>query len=145
LDLILPQLQFANFSRTLDLQKGQINIMDLERFSEEIQSLVIRSVLETVLKDYKDTVVVMPEAWKFSPQGRGNPCKLATAQFIRQGATNGNYLMIDAQDMAGVDKQPLKQVSTWIMGLQMERKEMKSNTRLISSHCPREANPRKIR
>lgn len=123
-DLVLPQLQYANFSRTLTLHNG-INIMDLERFREEIQSLVIRSVLETVLKEFKDTIVVMPEAWKFLPQGRGNPCKRAAEAFIRQGATNGNFLWIDSQDMAGVDKLPLKQVSTWVLGLQQERNEVK--------------------
>ena len=122
-ELVLPQLQYANFSRTLTLQNG-INIMDLERFSEEIQSLVIRSVLEIVLNEFHDTIVVMPEAWKFLPQGRGNPCKYVAEAFIRQGATNGNFLWIDSQDMAGVDKTPLKQVSTWILGLQQERNEV---------------------
>lgn len=124
-EIILPQLQYASFSKTLDVHQGQINIMDLEQFKEEIQSLVIRSVLETVLNEYKNTVVIMPEAWKFMPQGRGNPCKRITEEFIRQGATNGNFLFVDAQDMAGIDKQPLKQVSSWIMGLQMERNEVK--------------------
>ncbi|MDD5240044.1 MAG: hypothetical protein PHH61_06315 [Candidatus Nanoarchaeia archaeon] len=122
-EMILPQLQYANFSRTLELTDG-INIMDLERFSEEIQSLVIRSVLDTVLNQFKDTIVVIPEAWKFLPQERGSPCKLAAESFIRQGATNGNYLWIDSQDMAGVDKTPLKQISTWILGLQRERNEV---------------------
>lgn len=122
-ELVLPQLQYANFSRTLTLRDG-INIMDLERFKDEIQSLVIRSVLEIVLNEFKDTIIVMPEAWKFLPQGRGNPCKLAAEAFIRQGATNGNFLFIDCQDMAGVDKIPLKQVSTWILGLQQERNEV---------------------
>jgi hypothetical protein len=122
-EMILPQLQYANFSRTLELTDG-INIMDLERFSEEIQALVIRSVLDTVLNQFKDTIVVIPEAWKFLPQGRGSPCKLAAEAFIRQGATNGNYIWIDSQDMAGVDKTPLKQISTWILGLQRERNEV---------------------
>jgi len=123
LELILPQLQYANFSKTLVLHDG-VNIMDLERFSPEIQSLVIRSVLETVLNEMKNTIVVMPEAWKFLPQGRGNPCKQMAEEFIRQGATNGNFLWIDSQDMTGVDKTPLKQVSTWILGLQTEKNEV---------------------
>ena len=138
-ELVLPQLQYANFSRTLTLHNG-INIMDLERFREEIQSLVIRSVLETVLKEFKDTIVVMPEAWKFLPQGRGNPSKRAAEAFIRQGATNGNYLWIDSQDMAGVDKLPLKQVSTWILGLQQERNEVKHTLDQIP--LPRKSKPK---
>jgi len=124
LDLVLPQLQYASFSKTLTLHNG-INIMDLEAFREEIQSLVIRSVLDKVLNEFKETIIVMPEAWKFLPQGRGNPCKRTAEAFIRQGATNENFLWIDSQDMAGVDKLPLKQVTTWILGLQTERNEVK--------------------
>lgn len=123
-NLILPQLQYARFSRTLELTDG-INIMDLEQFKGEIQSLVIRSVLEEVLTNYKKTIVVIPEAWKFLPEKRGNPCKIKAEEFIRQGATNENFLWIDSQDMAGVDKGPLKQVATWILGLQLERNEVK--------------------
>lgn len=124
LAMVLPQLQYANFSKTLSLVDG-VNIMDLERFKEEVQSLVIRSVLETALKELRDTIIVMPEVWKFLPQGRGNPCKWAAEAFIRQGAANRNYLWLDSQDLAKVDKGPLKQVSCWILGLQQERNEVK--------------------
>lgn len=123
LEIVLPQLEHANFSHTLELGDG-INVMDLERFKEEIQSLVIRSTLEKVLTEMRDTIVVVPEAWRYIPQGRGNPVKPAVDTFIRQGATNGNYLFIDSQDLAAIDKSPLKQVSTWILGLQTERNEV---------------------
>jgi len=138
-EMVLPQLQYAKFSKFLTLHDG-INIMDLERFKEEIQSLVIRSVLETVLQEFHDVIVVIPEAWKFIPQGRGNPCKWATESFIRQGATNGNFLWVDSQDMAGVDKTALKQVSTWILGLQSERNEVKHTIDQIP--LPRKMRPK---
>jgi hypothetical protein len=126
LEIVLPKLQSINFSKELELTEG-LNIIDLERFSRdsEVQSLIIRSVLEEVLYKFKDVIVVIPEAWKFAPQGRGNPCKQAMEEFIRQGATNGNYIWIDSQDMTGVDKVPLKQVSEWILGFQSERNEVK--------------------
>ena len=123
-NLILPQLSVISFSHSLDLQAG-VNIMDLTKVKDEIQSLVIRSTLEVVLKEMHDTIVVMPEAWKFLPQDRGNPCKQAAEEFIRQGATNHNYLWIDSQDIAGVDKTPLKSVSTWVLGLQSELNEVR--------------------
>ncbi|NVM23995.1 MAG: hypothetical protein HWN68_19725 [Desulfobacterales bacterium] len=48
-DLVLPQLQYANFSRTLTLHNG-INIMDLERYSEEIQKRTnISEIMEKCL------------------------------------------------------------------------------------------------
>ena len=46
-------------------------------------------------------------------------------EFIRQGATNGNFIWIDSQDMAGVDKTPLKQISEWVLGYQSEKNEVK--------------------
>lgn len=123
-ELILPQLQYANFSKTLEMREG-INIIDLERFKTEIQSLVMRSVLETVLNEQKGVIIVIPEFWKFCPQTRGSPVKQVAEEFIRQGATNQNYLWADSQDLANVDKTLLKQVSVWVLGLQQERNEVK--------------------
>ncbi len=139
LDIVLPQLQYANFSRTLDIREG-INVMDLERFKEEIQSLVIRAVLDAVLTELRDVIVVIPEAWKFMPQSRGNPVKSMAESFIRQGGTNDNWLWVDSQDMSGVDKKPLKQVSEWILGLQTERNEVTHTLDQISvakAHKPK--------
>ena len=126
LEIVLPKLQTIRFSSELQLVDG-LNIIDLERFSRdnEVQSLIIRSVVEEVLYKFKDTIIVIPEAWKFIPQGRGNPCKLIIEEFIRQGATNGNYIWIDSQDMTGVDKTPLKQVTEWLLGYQSEINEVK--------------------
>lgn len=126
LEIVLPKLQSISFSNELNLVDG-LNIIDLERFSRdtEVQSLIIRSVTEEVLHNFKDVILVIPEAWKFLPQGRGNPCKLIVEEFIRQGATNNNFIWIDSQDMSNVDKIPLKQISTWIMGYQSERNEVK--------------------
>lgn len=126
LELVLPKLQSINFSETLDLSDG-MNIIDLERFSRdpEVQSLIIKSVLEEVLHNHKNVIVVIPEAWKFIPQSMGNPCKQSMMSFIKQGATNENFIWIDSQDMSDVDKSPLKQISTWVLGYQSEINEVK--------------------
>jgi hypothetical protein len=126
LELVLPKLQSINFSKTLELSDG-MNIIDLERFSRdpEVQSLIIKSILEEVLHNHKNVVVVIPEAWKFIPQSMGNPCKQSMMSFIKQGATNENFIWIDSQDMSDVDKSPLKQISTWILGFQSEINEVK--------------------
>ena len=124
LEKILPELQYAPLSKTLDLTPG-VNIIDLEgRFKEETQAMIIRSVINEVLKNHKNTVVVIPEAWKFLPERIGNPVKRSAEAFIRQGATNNNYLWIDSQDITGVSKSILKQVSTWILGYQREINEI---------------------
>lgn len=141
LDIVLPKLQTIRFSNKLELVDG-LNIIDLERFSRdpEVQSLVIRSVLEEVLYNFKDVIIVIPEAWKFIPQDRGNPCKLMVEEFIRQGATNHNYIWIDSQDMSGVDKTPLKQITEWVLGYQSEKNEVKHTLDQIP--LPRDQKPK---
>jgi hypothetical protein len=72
----------------------------------------------------RGVIAVIPEAWKFVPKS-GNPVKLAADSYIRQGASIGNYLWIDSQDLAGVDTAILKQCNNWLMGFQRELNEAK--------------------
>ena len=143
LENLIPQIQYANLSKTLTVYDG-INIMNLERFGEEAQSLIIQSVLDEVLKTMRDLIIVLPEAWKFSPQKYNNPCKRALEAFIRQGAASGNYIFVDSQDMAGVDKIPLKQISTWILGYQSEKNEVKHTLDQIPLPAKQKPNPEEI-
>lgn len=136
---LIPQIQYANLSSTLNVYEG-LNIMNLERFSEEAQSLIIQAVADEVMKTMKETIVIIPEAWKFIPQKYNNPCKRVVESFIRQGATNNNYIWIDSQEMAGVDKTPLKQISTWILGYQAERNEVKHTLDQIA--LPKKSKPK---
>lgn len=131
LENLIPQIKYANFSAILNLVDG-INIMQLEQFSEEAQSLIIQSTADEVLKKEHGVIIVIPEAWKFIPQKYNNPCKRSVEAIIRQGATNNNYVWIDSQDMSGVDKIPLKSISTWILGYQSERNEVKHTLDQIS-------------
>lgn len=124
LDKILPELEKINFSNTLSLTAG-INVMDLENLNEETQNLIIMSVLDEVLRNHKKTFIVIPEAWRFIPEFIRTPVKSSAISFIRQGAANENYLLIDSQDMAGVSKSVLKQCSIWFLGYQSEINEIK--------------------
>jgi len=141
LEIVLPKLQSINFSETLELSDG-LNIIDLERFSRdvEVQSLIIRSITEEVLYNFKDIILVIPEAWKFLPQERGSPCKQIVVEFIRQGATNNNLIWIDAQNITAVDKEPLKQASVWILGYQSEENEVKKTIAQIP--LPKKSKPK---
>lgn len=124
LEIIVPRIQRTKFSDELNLVNG-INIINLENLDEEVQSLIVSSVLNEILKNHHDTIAVLPESWKFLPQKRGNPCKAVVEKYIRQGATNGNYIWIDSQDMTNIDKTILKQISEWVLGYQAERNEVK--------------------
>ncbi|NOT09108.1 MAG: hypothetical protein HOP28_12990 [Gemmatimonadales bacterium] len=124
LDAVVPQIAQVRWAPRVDLRPG-VNAMDLTGLTVEMQHLVIRSTIEWVQEQEQDTVVVVPEAWKFLPQGRGTPVKLAAESFIRQAAALRNYLWLDSQDIAGVEKIILKSVAVWILGVQRESNEVK--------------------
>jgi hypothetical protein len=123
LDLIIPELDRVPYTDKLDLQPG-VNIMDLAGMSDEMQSMVIRSTIEQIHRREKHTVLVLPEAWKFIPEGGRSAIFQALQTLIREGATNGNFVWLDAQDLAVVSKRILKSVSVWILGKQQEANEV---------------------
>ena len=124
LDVVVPQIAAVKWSPTLVLAPG-VNAMDLSGLALEMQHLVIRSTIQWVLDHEKGTVVVVPEAWKFIPQGRGTPVKLAAESYIRQGAALQNYLWLDSQDLGGIEKGILRSVPVWLLGVQREANEIK--------------------
>ena len=123
--IVLPQLKRIVFSSSFPDLKVGINVMNLTGMRDEVQSLIIRACLDHIGENEKGIITVIPELWKFAPEGRGNPVKIALEALIRQGATNQNFVWMDSQDIAGVEKLPLKQVYTWLLGLQTERNEVK--------------------
>ncbi|MCI0402040.1 MAG: hypothetical protein L0212_00770 [Acidobacteria bacterium] len=136
LRVVIPQIESLPYERELRLQPG-INVMDLSRYSLELQSLVVRSVLEWVYEEERDTVVIIPEAWEFIPQKRGSPVLLAAEQLIRKGAAAKNFVWLDSQDIAGVHKDVLRQVGVWILGVQREANETKRTLAHIPVGAPK--------
>jgi len=128
MDKVTPILDQARqrLATKLELQEG-LNVMDLTEWyqQEAFQMVLIGSCMDHILEVENGTRVAMPEAWKMLPQGRNTPVKLRFEKYIREGATNENFLIIDAQDLGGVDKEPLRQVSLWIMGKMMQADEVK--------------------
>lgn len=124
LDVVVPQIQSVKWADRVQLSPG-VNTMDLSDMPVEMQHLVIRSSITWVLEREHSTVVVVPEAWKFIPQGRGTPVKLAAEAYIRQGAALGNYLWLDSQDIGGIEKTILRSVPVWLLGVQREANEIK--------------------
>jgi hypothetical protein len=123
LDLIIPELDRVPYTDKLELHRG-VNIMDLSGMSDDMQSMVIRSTIEQIHKRERNTVLVIPEAWKFIPEGGRSAVFQALQTLTREGATNGNFVWIDAQDLAVVSKRILKSVSVWILGKQQEANEV---------------------
>jgi hypothetical protein len=126
LEKVVPQIAALpqNPSGIFNLQTG-LNVMDLSAFSPELQALVMRSVLDMIYHHRTATLVIIPEAWEFIPQGRGSPVKLAAEQLIRKGGAAGNFVWLDSQDIAGVAKDVLRSAQLWILGVQREANEAK--------------------
>lgn len=121
---VLPQLGQNPFAEALELEPG-LNLMDLGHLHEEVQALVISACLEELAKVGTNTYVVVPEAWKFIPQQRGNPVKWAAQHVIREGGASNLFLALDSQDIAAVEKSILKSVGVWLLGRQMEANEVR--------------------
>lgn len=144
LDQVVPQLASVKWATGLELVPG-VNAVDMSGLSVEMQHLVIRSTLLWVLEKEQGTVVVVPEAWKFIPQGRGTPVKLAAEAYIRQGAALHNYLWLDSQDLGGVEKTILRSVPVWLLGVQRESNEIKRTLDSIHAKKPKPAEVAQLR
>jgi hypothetical protein len=123
LKMILPQIERLPYSPRLELQPG-VNVMDLAPYDFPLQALVVRSVIEWIHKHERNTITIIPEAWKFAPKQRGSPVRLAAEELIREGGALKNFIWLDSQDIAGVADVLLRQVGVWIFGVQRAKHEI---------------------
>jgi hypothetical protein len=119
LSIVVPALGRVRWAAGVELAAG-LNLMDLSAMPAELHGLVIGSVIEWVYTREQDTVVVIPEAWEFLPQGRQSPVKLSCEHLIRKGAGGGNYVWLDSQDIAALDVAIRKSAIVWLLGVQRE-------------------------
>jgi hypothetical protein len=126
LEIVLPQLERTRFANSLELGPG-VNLIDMSGsgWSDELRALVIRSALEWILRKEKGVFTVIPEAWQFIPEGRGNPVKQGCENLIRMGGVHSNWVGIDSQEITAVDKGIAKSCGVWILGVQRELNEVK--------------------
>ncbi len=124
LELVVPQLAQLPPAQKVVIGTG-LNVMDLARYSTELQALVIRSVLEHVYEHEEGVVTVIPEAWEFLPEGRGSPVKREAEALIRKGAGLKNFVWLDSQDLAGVWKLAVRAAPVVLIGVQREANEIK--------------------
>jgi hypothetical protein len=126
LDLIVPEIQSAKLASSLELGPG-LNVMDISGSSTPMQMLFVQSAIDWVNAQARNTVVVVPEAWEFVPEGKGSPAKASAIALVRKGGGIGNHIWVDSQDMAGVDKTILRGCAVWLIGVQREANEIKRN------------------
>lgn len=122
-DIVMPQLARLPYTKKLVLGPG-LNVMDLREYAMETQALVIRSVMEWVYQHEKNVRVIVPEAQDFVPQGKNSPVKMACETLVRKAGANRNFMWLDSQDMAAVDKIMLRACSIVGVGVQTEGHEI---------------------
>jgi hypothetical protein len=122
-DIVMPQLARLPYTKRLKLFPG-LNVMDLREYATETQALVIRSVMEWVYQHEKNVRVIVPESQDFVPQGKNSPVKMACENLVRKAGANKNFMWLDSQDMAAVDKIMLRACSIVGCGVQTEGHEI---------------------
>lgn len=125
LSQVVPLIASLPKSSRVDIRSGELSVVDLVSYPEELQVLVIASTLEWIHKHEQGVITVIPEAWKFIPQGRNTPVRMVAEKLLREGAALKNYVWIDSQDMAAVDKMLLRGCAVWLIGVQREANEIK--------------------
>ena len=123
-DIILPQLEEREYASILKLEEG-INLMDLEPLTFEMRCLVMERTISHIMEKMKDVVVMLPEGWKYVPYQLTTPVKAAAIELAREGASIGNHIWVDSQDLRGVDNELIGQCTTWLLGVQVEENEAK--------------------
>ncbi|HLK50177.1 MAG TPA: hypothetical protein VKT49_18665, partial [Bryobacteraceae bacterium] len=123
LEKVVPAIDRLPRAPRLELAPG-LNVMDLRDYPEELQALVIASSVRWVHYNADNVITIVPEAWKFAPQGRNSPVKFELRKLAREGAGLKNYIWIDSQDIAGVEKELLRAAAVWLIGVQREHNEL---------------------
>lgn len=91
-----------------------------------LQGLVVRSVIEELLRVAGKMIVVVDEAPNFVNQKLYNPAKSALQQLDSQGRSAQLFGWYTGQTLTGFDKGNMKNLYYWIMGGQSERNEVKA-------------------
>jgi hypothetical protein len=126
LDLIVPEIARVPMTPGLTLTPG-LNVIDVSAYATPMQMLFIQSAIDWVNRQERHVVTIVPEAWEFIPEGKGSPVKASAVELVRKGAGIGNFIWVDSQDMAGVDKVILRGCTVWLIGVQREANEIKRN------------------
>jgi hypothetical protein len=139
---VVPGIESLPYTKTLAIADG-LNVMDLLPYEFALQGLIVRSVIEWVHHNEVNTIVVIPEAWKFAPKQRSSPVRFAAEELIRQGGALKNFLWVDSQDLASVSSVLLRQVTVWLFGVQRDPLEIERTLALIP-HDVRKPDRREI-
>ena len=110
-------------SRVPELKIG-INVVNLVREPEYLQSLIVASMIKWVRQNRERTIIMLPEAWKFTDAIRRTAVGQAARHYIREGAAARNFLWIDSQTIGRLSGELLSQCRVWLFGVQKWSREL---------------------
>ena len=111
--------------------KNKVNVMNLSHLSDQLQQMIVSSVLQYVQKHFKDVTVVVDEAHRFVPQAAPSAARHDVIRLIREGRANRLFMWLGDQTVTGIDKQLMKQMQIWCLGRQMELNEAERTLKQI--------------
>lgn len=141
LNEVLPQIRQLRprLTNQLNLTEQGVYVEDLTGLADEIQSLLLASLMKKCYESCSGIIVVVPEVWKFLPQDRGSPVKWVIEKYVREMGVVQGYLWIDAQDLRGVDKKHLRSIDVRLFGRQPDPHEIEDLLKALP--LPRNAKP----
>jgi hypothetical protein len=90
-----------------------------------LQGLVVRSMVEALLRKERKLIIIVDEAPNFVNQKKYNPAKDALQTLDAQGRKPEIFGWYSGQTITGFDKANMKNLQFWIMGREMEKNEAK--------------------
>lgn len=121
---LVDEMDKHTFSKNLELPNN-VNVMDISHLTDQLQQIVVSSVIRVMMRKRKRVRLVIDEAHRFVPQGAAAACSRDVIRLVREGRANENFLWMADQTVTGVQKDLLKQMQIWILGRQSELNEAK--------------------
>ena len=90
-----------------------------------LQGLVLKSVVDWVLRYEERVIVLADEAPNFVNQKKYNPAKETLQRLDAQGRSKEDFGWYSGQTLTGFAKENMKNLWYWVMGREMEKNEAK--------------------
>lgn len=118
LDRLIEEMRRTVISKTLDLRKDGINVMNLanQGFSNAFKQLVVRTVIQYVRLNLSHIIVVFDEAHIQIPQDYSSASKEWVVKTIKEGASSQQFLIIADQTLKEVAKDVVTQCPIKMFG-----------------------------
>lgn len=124
---LIKLLEGENFAhiRSINFRQPVSRVPTYRLPNLALQGLVVRSMVEALLKTERKLIILVDEAPNFVNQKKYNPAKDALQLLDAQGRSKEIFGWYSGQTITGFDKANMKNLWYWIMGREMEKNEAK--------------------